>query len=293
MNTLSAKKISGESSYIGHFRKISSRRIEKKIIYPDSDGKPMADNTKQFDWIVKIKENLEQMFADNPDVFVAGDLLWYPVEGDNRIRTAPDAMVAFGRPKGRRGSYRMWEEGGIAPQVVFEILSPGNRAGEMKKKFEFYDTYGVSEYYVYDPDRIRLSGWIRRNNVLNPVENMQGWISPLLKIRFELAEDDLHIFRPDGKKFLSPVESERLHKKEIRNEQMKAETERMKSQLAEKRAETERMKSQLAEKKAEAEHMKSQLAEQKADAEYQRAEAERLRAERLAAKLRELGIEAD
>jgi len=240
MNTLSAKKISGESSYTGRFMKTSSRRIEKKIIYPDRDGKPMSDNTKQFRWIVKIKENLEQMFDGNPDVFVAGDLLWYPVEGDNRIRTAPDAMVAFGRPKGDRGSYRMWEEGGIAPQVVFEILSPGNRAGEMKKKFEFYDTYAVSEYYVYDPDRIRLSGWIRRNNVLNPVENMQGWISPLLKIRFELADDDLYIFGPDGNRFLSPLELRRLFQSE----------------------------------------------QKKSEAEYQRAE-------RLAAKLRELGIEAD
>ena len=240
MNTLSAKKISGESSYTGRFMKTSSRRIEKKIIYPDRDGKPMSDNTKQFRWIVKIKENLEQMFDGNPDVFVAGDLLWYPVEGDNRIRTAPDAMVAFGRPKGRRGSYRMWEEGGIAPQVVFEILSPGNRAGEMKKKFEFYDTYAVSEYYVYDPDRIRLSGWIRRNNVLNPVENMRGWTSPLLKIRFEPADDDLYIFGPDGNRFLSPLELRRLFQSE----------------------------------------------QKKSEAEYQRAE-------RLAAKLRELGIEAD
>jgi len=237
MNTLSAKKISGESSYTGRFMKISSRRIEKKIIYPDRDGKPMSDNTEQFEWIVKIKENLEQMFEDRPDVFVAGDLLWYPVEGNNRIRTAPDTMVAFGRPKGRRGSYRIWEEGGIAPQVVFEILSPGNRAGEMRKKFEFYDTYAVSEYYVYDPDRIRLSGWIRRNNMLNPVENMQGWISPMLKIRFEPAEDDLHIFRPDGKKFLSPVESERLHKKEIRNERMKAEAEYQRAEAERLRAE--------------------------------------------------------
>jgi hypothetical protein len=31
---------------------------ESEIIYPDSDGKPMADNTKQFRWIVTIKENL-------------------------------------------------------------------------------------------------------------------------------------------------------------------------------------------------------------------------------------------
>jgi Uma2 family endonuclease len=54
-----------------------------EIVYPDCDGQPMSDNTLQFSWIVKIKENLEILFADNPQVFVAGDLLWYPVEGDN------------------------------------------------------------------------------------------------------------------------------------------------------------------------------------------------------------------
>ena len=73
------------------------------IIYPDCDGNPMSDNTKQFRWIVTIKENLDLLFADNPDVFVAGDLLWYPVEGSNTIRVAPDAMVVFGRAKGDRG----------------------------------------------------------------------------------------------------------------------------------------------------------------------------------------------
>ncbi|MFM6052620.1 MAG: Uma2 family endonuclease, partial [Sphaerospermopsis kisseleviana] len=30
-----------------------------EVVYPESDGEPMADNTKQFTWIVKIKENLE------------------------------------------------------------------------------------------------------------------------------------------------------------------------------------------------------------------------------------------
>jgi len=43
----------------------------------------MADNTKQFRWIVTIKEGLEWLFQDDPNVFVAGDLLWYPVEGNN------------------------------------------------------------------------------------------------------------------------------------------------------------------------------------------------------------------
>ena len=101
---------------------------QSAIDYPDDDGQPMSDNTLQFKWIVLIKEGLETLFRHDPNVFVAGDLLWYPEEGNPKIRQAPDAMVVFGRPKGYRGSYKQWEEGGIAPQVVFEILSPGNRS---------------------------------------------------------------------------------------------------------------------------------------------------------------------
>ena len=40
-----------------------SAETTPEIIYPDSDGQPMADNTKQYEWIVKIKENLEILFA--------------------------------------------------------------------------------------------------------------------------------------------------------------------------------------------------------------------------------------
>ena len=105
-----------------------------EIIYPDRDGEPIADNTKQFRWIVTVKENQEILFANNPEVFVAGDLLWYPVQGNNKIRQAPDAMVVFGRSKGDRGSYQQWKEDNIPPQVVFEILSPGNRPGKMAEK---------------------------------------------------------------------------------------------------------------------------------------------------------------
>lgn len=176
-----------------------------KITYPESDGKPMADNTKQFRWIVTIKENLELLFADRPDVFVAGDLLWYPVEGNNRLCQAPDVMVAFGRPKGDRGSYKQWEENNIAPQVVFEILSPGNTLTEMAKKLRFYEKYQVEEYYLYDPDKVDLTGWSRDQN-LEVIDEINGWVSPRLGIRFEIQPDTLEIYRPDGNQFLSFVE---------------------------------------------------------------------------------------
>jgi Uma2 family endonuclease len=204
-----------------------------EVIYPDSDGKPMADNTRQFRYIVTIQGGIAALFADRPDVFVAGDLLWYPVEGNNKIRAAPDTMVVFGRPPGDRGSYLQWQEDGLAPQVVFEVLSPGNTVAEMIHKFRFYEQYGVEEYYVYDPDRGSLDGWIRRNGRLEDIPEMEGWVSPRLGIRFSLNGMDLVLYRPDGRRFETFLELE------------------------------------------------------------QRAETERQRAERLAARLRELGVDPD
>ena len=48
---------------------------ESVIIYPDSDGKPMADNTKKFRCITTLQGGLDAPFKDNADLFVAGDLL--------------------------------------------------------------------------------------------------------------------------------------------------------------------------------------------------------------------------
>jgi Uma2 family endonuclease len=180
--------------------------LQKDIIYPDSDGQPMADNTKQFELIVLIKKNLDLLFINEPNVFVAGDLLWYPIEGDNKNRIAPDVMVILGRPKGDRGSYQQWKEDNIPPQVVFEILSPGNTVKEMVRKYKFYEHYGVEEYYLYDPERHELTGWLRSGSELQEIDEMVGWVSPRLGIRFELSEGKLQIYRPDGQQFVTYVE---------------------------------------------------------------------------------------
>ena len=180
--------------------------VRDDVDYPDCDGEPMSDHTLQWEWIVTIKGGLDALFRDDPGVFVAGDLLWYPVRGDNKTRMAPDAMVAFGRPKGDRGSYRQWVEGDIPPQVVFEVLSPGNRAGKNVRKFRFYERFGVEEYYVFDPDEIELTGWIRADEGLVEIDEMEGWTSPRLGVRFSTAEGDLVLTGPDGKRFASYTE---------------------------------------------------------------------------------------
>ena len=217
------------------------------IIYPDSDGKPMSDNTKQFRWIVTIKENLEILFASQDDVFVAGDLLWYPVQGDNKIRQAPDVMVVFGRPKGDRGSYKQWEENNIPPQVVFEILSPGNRTGKMANKLLFYQRHGVLEYYIYDPDAVELTGLVRSQDWLEEISDINGWVSPRLGVRFELTADTLEIYRPDGGRFLTPLELDQIREQErqrAETERQRAETERQSKEAALLQLEQERQRYQ-------------------------------------------------
>ncbi|MFN8488087.1 MAG: Uma2 family endonuclease [Caldilineaceae bacterium] len=255
--------------------------LKKTIIYPESDGKPMADNTKQFNYIVSIKTGYDGLYKDDPNVFVAGDLLWYPVEGDNRTRNAPDVMLVFGRPKGHRGSYRQWQEGNLAPQVVFEILSPGNRLTEMAKKRLFYEHFGVEEYYEYDPDRGDLAGWIRQQDRLEPIEEMQGWVSPRTDVRFALDEQgELLLYRPDGRRFETYVEL--LERAE--QEAARAEQERTRAEQAQLQAEQERMRAEQEAARAEQERVRAEQAQLLA-------EQERLRAERMAARLRELGID--
>ena len=231
----------------------SLTHIDPDYLYPESDGLPMADNTEQYEWIVKIKENLEILYADDPDIFIAGDLLWYPVK-DRKIThpVAPDVMVVFGRSKGKRGSYKQWEEDNIAPQVVFEILSPSNTQQEMEHKLEFYQRYGVEEYYLYDPQKNKLLGWVREGDLLIEIKSINNWMSLRLNIKFKHDEQGLEIYTPQGNKFLTSVELAQnltLEKQKVKLEKPRAESEKQRAESEKQRAESEKQRADLAEVK--------------------------------------------
>jgi Uma2 family endonuclease len=239
-------EVSGKNKMTSQLQtKLLPTQQPEKVLYPDSDGQPMSDNTLQFGWIVKLKEGCEALFKDNPTVFVAGDLLWYPIEGDNKTKRAPDVMVVFGRPKGYRGSYQQWLEDNIAPQVVFEILSPGNTLSEMALKLQFYSRFGVEEYYLYDPERNDLTGWQRTETGLAVIESLDGWVSPRLGIRFVFAEPELEVIRPDGQRFLSYVE---LMEQRDELEQQRDEIQQQRDELEQQRDEIQQQRDRMAAK---------------------------------------------
>ncbi|NEO84705.1 MAG: Uma2 family endonuclease [Spirulina sp. SIO3F2] len=246
--------------------------LSPQTLYPDSDGKPMADNTLQYRWIVRLVSNLQYLLRDEV-AFVAGDLQWYPMQVQDYPAPcqAPDAMVVLGRPDGDRGSYQQWKEDNVAPQVVFEILSPSNTHHEMAKKQMFYQEHGVLEMYFYDPKSYDFWGFTRasstKNCMLVTPLNLP-WTSPILQIRFELFEDGLAVFYPDGEPFKEPQE------------------------VFAERNQAQQLQTQTQAQLAQAQEQLEQAQQLQAETQVQLKRTQQLQA-RAFAKLQELGIDPD
>ncbi len=204
-----------------------------EVVYPDTDGEPMGDNSHQLDLIIALYQGLTDHFAGRPDVAVHSNLIWYPVEGRPDVRRAPDVMVAFGRPPGRRRSYKQWEEDGVAPQVVFEIFAPGNKPKDLLDKFFFYERYGVEEYYFFDPDAPGLAGWRQRDGGWDEIDPVAGFTSPRLGLTFGWdGGDSFDLFTPDGRRL-------RTHEELVQawqEEQLRVEVERLRADETMRRA---------------------------------------------------------
>jgi Uma2 family endonuclease len=216
------------------------------LVFPDSDGQPMAENTRQYEAIVTLKGNVEAFAPET--AFVAGDHLIYVDPGDPAKRQAPDVYVAFDRPRGHRGSYKVWEEGGVFPQVLFEVLGPSNTDAEMHAKRRFYFNYGAEEYYEFDPEAGTWLGFVLNNDTGLPdqIKSMDGFVSPRLGMRFDFRPLELLVYRPDGSRFLSFQEINDLAERRQReiDEVRKQANDAMK-QVERERQESDRLRAML------------------------------------------------
>src|SRR5712692_4479989 len=130
-------------------------RPTAEVIYPESDGKPMAETDVHRDWMVRIIELLKFFFLGK-HVYVSGNLLIYYVEGDPKKSVAPDVFVVKNSDPGRRRIFKIWEEG-IGPVFVMEVTSKKTRRQDLGAKKELYAQLKVAEYFLYDP----LAEWLK------------------------------------------------------------------------------------------------------------------------------------
>lgn len=125
----------------------------EQIVYPESDGRPVAETELHLEEMVYVWQGLRKHFEAEADVYVGANMFLYYRQGDPRAVVAPDAFVVKGVPKlpgnQKRRTYLLWEEGKV-PCFVLETTSSSTHREDRDKK-DVYRKLGVEEYFQFDP----------------------------------------------------------------------------------------------------------------------------------------------
>ncbi|MGK7933288.1 MAG: Uma2 family endonuclease [Microcystaceae cyanobacterium] len=180
--------------------------LKQDIIYPNSDGEPLAESYVHLYAILTTLEVLKQYLGNRQATVLANQFLYYS-EGLPKMRVAPDVMVIFDVPSGGRDNYKIWEEGQV-PQVIFEMTSQGTKNQDQAFKKVLYEQLGVKEYWLFDPKGEwiieQLRGYRLRNGEYELIEN---YYSEPLNLRLQVEGNLIGFYRQDtGEKLLVPEE---------------------------------------------------------------------------------------
>jgi Uma2 family endonuclease len=177
-----------------------------EIVYPSSDGEPLAESYSHLYAILTTLEVLKQYLSDRPSTVLADQFLYYS-QGYPKLRVAPDVMVIFDVAKGGRDNYKIWEEKQV-PKVIFEITSAGTRNQDLEFKKNLYQQLGVEEYWLFDPRGEwipeQLIGYRLYRDIYEPITDD---CSQPLNLRLVPEGELIGFYRQDtGEKLLIPDE---------------------------------------------------------------------------------------
>lgn len=241
----------------------------KKVIYPTSDGRPMAETDQHRDQMMDLIETLKTRYRDQERVYVSGNLLMFYVEGDKHKHVSPDVFVVLGIPMYQRENYLVWEEG-KGPDWAMEVTSKSTKDEDIKTKFALYrDVLRVSEYFMFDPRGDYLNPPLQGYRLLEgeyvPIQPVNGRLpSEVLGLYLEQVGSEVRLYDPATGQYL-PTPREAVDQAEAARQQ----------------AEAARQQEAAARQQAETARQQEAAARQQADAARQQAEAElaRLRQE--------------
>jgi hypothetical protein len=233
------------------------------VVYPESDGRPVAETDPHRDVLFETVASVDEHFASVPDIYVSGNLLIYYEEGDLTKRFAPDFFLVRGVPKRKRRVYKVWEEG-KGPDVVIEITSKSSRREDQGDKRGIYEELGVEEYFLFDPtgDWLEpiLKGFRLREGVFEPMapprreEELLVLESKVLGLELLGREGDLRLRDPRTGELL-PVRRE--YAARLEEERRAREEEHRRAEAEKQRAEAEKQRAEAAE--AEVARLRAEL----------------------------------
>lgn len=199
---------------------------ETTDLYPESDGKPMADTDLHLYWIKRVQDMIETYFSQDPGVYISGNIMMYDIEGPARTAVSPDILVCFGIGRKFRRTYKVWEEG-KPPDFVMEFSSKRTYRNDLDEKMAHYARMAIPEYFLHDPDRRYLPSPLLgfrlvEGTYVEIAPDIDGRVhSETLNLDFALLDDGLAIYNPRAQEWL-----------QTRAEKAEAEVERLQAEIA-------------------------------------------------------------
>ena len=227
-------------------RHIPYAPTETVDLYPESDGKPMADTDLHLYWIKRVQDMLETYFSRDPGVYISGNIMMYDIEGPMRTAVSPDILVAFELGQKFRRTYKVWEEG-KPPDFVMEFSSKRTYQNDLDEKMAHYARMKIPEYFLYDPDRRYLPSPLLgfrlvEGTYIEIAADVDGGIrSEILALNFHLVEDGLRLYDPLAQRWLQTA----AEAAEARAEQEAEARRNAEAEVARLQAELARLKEQM------------------------------------------------
>ncbi|WP_377473455.1 MAG: Uma2 family endonuclease [Microcoleus anatoxicus] len=143
------------------------------------DGEPMESNNHRVSMNLLI-QSLKYYWRDRQDFFVGGNMfVYYSInQVKNQDFKGPDFFVVLDVDgTTNRDAWIAWEEDSRLPDVVIELMSPSTAEVDLTTKKDIYERkLKTQDYFVYNPKNpSSLRGWElinRRYQSLSP--NQQG-----------------------------------------------------------------------------------------------------------------------
>jgi len=195
-------------------------------------------------------QTLIDWYADDPNVYVWGNMFLYYVKGNIKKNVSPDVFVARVADKHKyRPTFKTWEEKS-KPRLVVEVTSKKTKKEDLNDKFAKYqDELKVPEYFLFDPTgdylkKQRLRGYRLRNGKYVPIKEVDGRLpSKVLGLHLEAVGDELRLWNPATKAYL-PTPEEKLAELDAARKRAEADRQQTQTENDQLRREIEALKQQ-------------------------------------------------
>ena len=147
---------------------------------PLEDGVPLESEWHRAEIGLMI-DSLRHHWLGRADFYCGGNLfIYYSLEQvRRRDDRGPDFFVVLDVDGSyMREAWVVWEEGGLYPNLIVELLSPSTAEGDKTVKRRLYEqTFRTPEYYCCDPKTEELIGWRLSGRGYEPIQpNERGWL---------------------------------------------------------------------------------------------------------------------